>query len=169
MSLSDSEIDPFCPRCGEPTVPGTRFCRPCGFDLQADDEVTGAGQVVLLRLPGQPVIDLSGCLGKIGLVFLLLLLIGMANPGGGRRIRPQAREKACYANMRVLLGAIEMYNMDHPVLLTTVDDGVIETLRRENYLKGELSKPETGCAYSSQGDLSTDDGRVTCAMHGTVE
>ncbi len=169
MPLTDPDIDPFCPQCGEPTIPGTRFCRPCGCDLQADDEVTGAGQVVLLRLPDEPFIDVSGCLGKLGLGFLFLMLIGILIPSGTPHARPMAREKACYANMRVLLGAIEMYNMDHPVMLTTVDDGVIETLRRENYLKSQLSKPETACSYSSEGDLATDKGRITCAMHGTVE
>ncbi|HOT28652.1 MAG TPA: VIT domain-containing protein [Candidatus Ozemobacteraceae bacterium] len=85
-----------------------------------------------------------------------------------RKAREQSREKACYANMRVILGAVEMYNMDHDPMLCMVDDQVIDGLQQSNYLKGGINRPEAGCAYLSSGDL-TGGGVIYCAIHGTVE
>jgi len=85
-----------------------------------------------------------------------------------RKSREQSREKACYANIRVLLGAVEMYNMDNQTMLHMIDDQVIEGLKQSNYLKGAISKPETNCTYLNAGDL-TGQGRIYCAIHGCVE
>ncbi|MBP7632650.1 VWA domain-containing protein [Candidatus Ozemobacteraceae bacterium] len=85
-----------------------------------------------------------------------------------RKAREQAREKACYANMRVLLGAVEMYNMDQPSMLRMIDDQVIDGLQQSNYLKGGINRPESGCAYLSSGDI-TSGGVIYCALHGTIE
>ncbi|HEY9068695.1 MAG TPA: VIT domain-containing protein [Candidatus Ozemobacteraceae bacterium] len=85
-----------------------------------------------------------------------------------RKAREQSREKACYANMRVILGAVEMYNMDHPQPLRMVDEQVIDGLVQSNYLKGGISRPEARCAYLSSGDLCGT-GVVYCALHGAVE
>ncbi len=85
-----------------------------------------------------------------------------------RKAREQSREKACYANMRVILGAVEMYNMDHSSMLRMVDDQVITGLCQGNYLKGGINRPEAGCAYLSSGDL-TGNGVIYCAMHGAVD
>lgn len=85
-----------------------------------------------------------------------------------RKAREQSREKACYANMRVILGAVEMYNMDHNPMLCMVDGQVIDGLTQANYLKGSINKPENGCAYLSSGDLAGG-GVIYCALHGCVE
>ncbi len=85
-----------------------------------------------------------------------------------RKAREQAREKACYANMRVILGAVEMYNMDHPVMLQAIDERHLSPLKDMQYLKCEISRPETGCSYYTLGDL-TGNGMICCALHGTVE
>jgi len=84
-----------------------------------------------------------------------------------RKAREQAREKACYANIRVLLGAIEMYNMDNSAMESSMNSGVIDTLVSGNYLKGGISKPETNCGYL--GTNLTGQGRISCGVHGTVE
>jgi prepilin-type N-terminal cleavage/methylation domain-containing protein len=87
-----------------------------------------------------------------------------------RKAREQAREKACYANMRVILGAVEMYNMDNTAMITsTLGDvtGTVDTL--SGYLKGKVNKPESSCAYSISGNITLPDGRITCATHGSVE
>ncbi|MBQ3644361.1 MAG: hypothetical protein II961_07160 [Candidatus Riflebacteria bacterium] len=78
--------------------------------------------------------------------------------------RSSAREKACYSNMRVLQGAVEMYNMDHATMMSNLD---IPTLVKEGYLKGELRGPEPDCDYFSKGDLSKD-GCIFCKRHGCV-
>jgi prepilin-type N-terminal cleavage/methylation domain-containing protein len=89
-----------------------------------------------------------------------------------RKAREQAREKACYANMRVILGAVEMYNMDHTTMMTSIADADVTDASKEltsgQYLKGQVSKPESGCSYGASGDL-TGQGRITCSVHGQVE
>ncbi len=88
-----------------------------------------------------------------------------------RKSREQARGKACFANMRVLLGAIEMYNMDHTELVTNnIGDPTDPDnfLVKGGYLKGPLSKPESGCTYGVIGDISGT-GHIFCTVHGTVD
>lgn len=97
-------------------------------------------------------------------VMVIGILAAMAVPNF-RKAREQSRHKACYANQRVLLGAVEMYNMDNPVLMRDLD---IERLVQGKYLKGGISKPELGCNYASVGDL-TGSGKISCTLHGPVE
>lgn len=86
-----------------------------------------------------------------------------------RKARQQARQKACFANMRVIQGAVEMHNMDTNVMISTaLDDGVIGDLVSKKYLKAAPVAPETGCAYTASGNLAAE-GVVTCAIHGSVE
>ncbi|MDN5279973.1 MAG: type pilus assembly protein PilA [Clostridiales bacterium] len=85
-----------------------------------------------------------------------------------RKAREQAREKACYANMRVILGAVEMYNMDHTDMMTDMSSGNIDTLVSGKYLKSQISKPESGCGYTATGDLDGT-GLIQCDVHGTIE
>jgi prepilin-type N-terminal cleavage/methylation domain-containing protein len=85
-----------------------------------------------------------------------------------RKARQQAREKACYANMRVILGAVEMYNMDHTSMMSTMSSSMIDSLVSGDYLKSKITPPESGCSYSHTSDL-TDDGLIQCDVHGTVE
>ncbi|MGM0600790.1 MAG: competence type IV pilus major pilin ComGC [Candidatus Rifleibacteriota bacterium] len=84
-----------------------------------------------------------------------------------RKARGTARKTACFANQRVLLGATEMWNMDHPEMQTTLDKAFIEKLVEEGYLRSVPTCPAGG-TYSSTGDLSTADGEITCSEHGPV-
>lgn len=88
-----------------------------------------------------------------------------------RKAREQAREKACYANMRVILGAVEMYNMDNTSMMTALDDGDATTtagkLVSGKYLKSPVNRPETGCSYSGTSIDGT--GLIVCDFHGTIE
>jgi|GEM_PF-5156636 len=87
-----------------------------------------------------------------------------------RRAREEARKKACYANMRVILGATEMYNMDHSVMKKSLNDEDVRQsgeLVKEGYLKSGVTSPEPGCKYFSEGDL-TGNGQIRCTVHGTV-
>lgn len=87
-----------------------------------------------------------------------------------QRAKMQARKSACFANQRVLLGAIEMYNMDNATMKTSLspeDYGPGGVLVMKGYLTSGLSLPEPGCSYSSVGDLSKG-GSIKCAIHGGV-
>lgn len=104
----------------------------------------------------------------LGGIVIALGIVGVFAKGGSGRQRAIAREKACYANMRVLQAATEMYNMDNKVVLKRVD---ISRLQRGGYLKVPPVCPETGNRYESSGDLSQS-GHIRCvgrSGHGSVD
>ena len=98
-------------------------------------------------------------------IAIIGILAAMAIPNF-KKARASARQKACYSNIRVLQGAVEMYNMDVSTMMTTLNQG---TLRNGKYLKGtaDLMCPETSKqkGYKESGDL-TDNGEITCGYHG---
>ena len=100
-------------------------------------------------------------------IAIIGILAAMAIPNF-KKARESAREKACYSNIRVILGAVEMYNMDNSEMINTMNDGFIGNLVSAKYLKSAPAKPETNCVYSSVGDL-TDSGYIICTRHGGVD
>lgn len=82
-----------------------------------------------------------------------------------KKAREQARPKACASNMRVLMGAVEMYNMDNGVMMRVLDQ---ELLREGGYLRALVQCPEQVGTYGSVGDLSDENGRVACTIHGVI-
>ncbi|MBF0501037.1 MAG: hypothetical protein HQM09_12940 [Candidatus Riflebacteria bacterium] len=76
-----------------------------------------------------------------------------------------AQEKACYANIRLIQGAVEMYNMDHPQLIKNMDSSVLQILKNGQYISSIPTKPSPRCEYLNDGDL-TQNGRIICRLHG---
>ena len=74
------------------------------------------------------------------------------------------RQKACFSNIRILQGAVEMYNMDSKEMMSLLDE---EILIKGNYLKGPTSHPTVECQYVGK-NLDVD-GMVYCTYHGDVE
>ncbi len=104
-------------------------------------------------------------------IFIIGILINMIIPKYNRCVRPNARVKSCYSNIRVLQGAIEMYNMDHMTMISTSFD--LKPLEDENYLKKaeQFVSPNTSevsCKYDIDGDMSSG-GQVYCHYHGSVD
>lgn len=89
-----------------------------------------------------------------------------------RKARQQARQKACQSNMRVILGAIEMYNMDNSDGLTELKDDYVTSdggiLVSAKYLRAPITRPEAGCSYVNTGDMLSN-GQISCNQHGTIE
>ncbi|NLI77666.1 MAG: hypothetical protein GX442_14685 [Candidatus Riflebacteria bacterium] len=73
--------------------------------------------------------------------------------------------KTCAANRRVLMAAIECYNMDHSTMMTSLD---MSALVSGKYLKETLKCPEGG-TYVSSGDLTGATAGVACSKHGASE
>ena len=78
-----------------------------------------------------------------------------------KRSRYSTRTKTCWSNIRVIQGAVEMYNMDVATMAKTLD---IPELIKGKYLRSEPLLPEKDCYYDSYGDLSQD-GFVYCTRH----
>ena len=85
--------------------------------------------------------------------------------------RVLARAKACYANQRVALGAIEMYNMDNSTVMTTLDlNDLVDPagqLIAGKYLRNKMIMPEAQCRLRNYGNLS-ETGVIYCDYHGTL-
>jgi prepilin-type N-terminal cleavage/methylation domain-containing protein len=97
-------------------------------------------------------------------IAIIGILAAMAIPNF-KKAREQAREKACYSNIRVLLGAIEMYNMDHSEMMDTPDQDSLTGAA--GYLKAKVDCPESGGKY--EGSNLSKDGVLSCSIHGTVD
>jgi len=84
--------------------------------------------------------------------------------------RGQALQKACFANQRVLMGAIEMYNMDNDEMIKEITPDMFNAgglLLREKYLANPLRMPDPDCLIYSEGDLTGDSGQIRCKKHGS--
>ena len=70
----------------------------------------------------------------------------------------------CASNVRVIIDAVEMYNMDAYNGMSSLD---LEILVEKGYLKTRISVPTKECKYCSLGDLSKKDkGTIYCEYHG---
>ncbi|OQA05440.1 MAG: hypothetical protein BWY66_02494 [bacterium ADurb.Bin374] len=76
--------------------------------------------------------------------------------------------KACHANLRVLMGALEMLNMDYSQPLpATISENLQPSLVQLGYLKTPAVCPDGG-KYDLTG-LDTETPRATCSLHGNPE
>ncbi len=99
-------------------------------------------------------------------IAIIGILAAMAQPP--HRSRRYDSSKSCFSNIRVLLGALEMYNMDHDIMISEMNETVMDILFREKYLKQIPVGPvPRRCKYYNHGDL-TDTGVIYCEYHGSI-
>ena len=159
-----------CKVCNEKLNAGNRFCHSCGSSRKAiepllalDSEINK--QVLTNKRSAFTFIEVLISL------FVICVLAAISIPSHRMCYRTQAYDKACASNMRVLLGAIEMYNMDNTNTLRylqPVDYGPDGILVKQKYLKSPIQLPQKACKYLVSGDL-TKDGHIFCPKHGSVE
>ena len=87
-------------------------------------------------------------------------IVYLVTPNFNRR-RPPIRERLCKSNIKVILGAVEMYNIDSSSKMDVLN---IDNLLKGRYLKEVPVPPEDSCNYLSSGELS-EDGRIYCQYH----
>lgn len=104
---------------------------------------------------------------------LLIELTGQLDAYAANRLNSRDKDptKVCFANQHLLLGAIEMYNMDNKTIVGTFSD--VNELQRSlllpgGYLKSPLIIPDSGCSYSSVGNL-LENGYIVCSKHGNFD
>ncbi|PCJ21174.1 MAG: hypothetical protein COB02_00895 [Candidatus Cloacimonadota bacterium] len=83
-----------------------------------------------------------------------------------RQARIKSNTRACYANQKTILGALEMYNLDEGTDLKVEGKSTLATLVGRKYMQSAPADP--GC---KDGDnyRSNNDGDVWCVFHGTVD
>ena len=97
----------------------------------------------------------------IGCVLFIFLGPIPRKVGGRGSGSPQ---KACYSNIRVIQGAVEMYNMDSSKMMSDLKIG---DLRSGKYLKEDPEPPKKECSY--EGSRLDEEGSVYCTFHGDLQ
>ncbi|HAE39963.1 MAG TPA: hypothetical protein DCG57_15240 [Candidatus Riflebacteria bacterium] len=108
------------------------------------------------------------------LVFVCLLGVSFASGCcNAAQKRDEAYARACVANMRLMTGAIEFYNMDHPEMLKNVDFSMFQDgglMMKSSVLKQPIQLPTDKCSYSFTGNFAeVDAGVISCAAHRTIK
>ncbi|PKL45674.1 MAG: hypothetical protein CVV41_01350 [Candidatus Riflebacteria bacterium HGW-Riflebacteria-1] len=104
-------------------------------------------------------------LGELMVVIAVIAVLAAIATPNFRKAREQARDKACMANIRVLTGAVEMYNMDKTPMMTNLN---MELLIKNHFLKSPIIGAEKDCRYVASGNLN-EDGQIYCQLHGNLE
>lgn len=100
-------------------------------------------------------------LGELMIVVVIIAVLAAISIPNFRKSREQARDKACFANQRVLTGGVEMFNMDNANPMTSLN---IQELVSRGYLKSAPTGPERGCQY-----FFNQNGDMACRLHGSIE
>lgn len=161
-----------CDSCRQLMNEGEVFCRNCGTAKEKNrrEPLLFLSPAVVSRLR-------KSCSASISFVDVIIVFVivgvlaAIAIPNRRMCYRTQARDKACMANIRVITGAIEMYNMDNEEKISThLDDPTRNSasLVEKKYLKSPLMSPERECFYRIDGDM-TENGVISCDVHGTLE
>jgi prepilin-type N-terminal cleavage/methylation domain-containing protein len=81
--------------------------------------------------------------------------------------RERANTRACYANQKTVVGAVEMYNLDKNTKAT--DLGCFPALKSGGYLQSIPDDPGQGTGTSSDYSLTTDGNGIKCNIHGSIQ
>lgn len=100
-------------------------------------------------------------------IVIICMIIGMLSAmsmPNFKTSRWQSRQKACYSNIRVIQGAVEMYNMDKSTMMSDLNLSLLG-----NYIKNpnSIKCPEYDNARYVGTNLDSD-GEVYCTHHGDL-
>ena len=83
--------------------------------------------------------------------------------------RERANTRACYANQKTVVGAMEMYNLDKNTKRTNLDQGFFQALKSGGYLQSIPDDPGQGTGTSQNYKATNDGNGISCSQHGTIQ
>ena len=102
------------------------------------------------------------------LKFCLIVIIFISTCAFASRVI--VHDKSCLSNVRIIQGAIEMYNMDNSTMIERIEDNTFSLLVNGGYLKRIPKGLEKSCEYKSMGNMAENgNGIVFCTYHGDRE
>lgn len=85
------------------------------------------------------------------------------------RTKP-VNHRACYANQKVIVGAIEMYELDHKTKVLALDDARWKSFVSGGYMQSLPRDPDTEPPTSETYSITvTSPNGVTCSRHGPIQ
>jgi competence protein ComGC len=104
-------------------------------------------------------------------LFVFICLIAIYFTTGCGNDKKEAQAKLCRANMMIMQGCIELYNMDHRDMIETPTFEMFKEggiMRQKKYLKEGIKPASEKCKYLFKGNFAKD-GTISCEFHGTVK
>jgi len=172
--VEPSHEELLCPGCGNPVKSEHEFCRTCGTSLHHAG-LPDVEQAIALKLPEEKSLAqraFSLVLKAIVVLFILFIITLALFYRSWQEAKKEARMKACQANMRILEGAIDMWEMDNddqsigPGYMIRDSDGTPGPIADKiiGYIKRLPECREGGAYYYVPGKHW-----VRCSAHGTVD
>jgi len=84
-----------------------------------------------------------------------------------RQAREKSNQRACYANQKTILGALEMFNLDEGTQKIINGKAELDQLVLKKYLQSRPNDP--GCAGGENNYKSDAVGNVWCTFHGVID
>jgi prepilin-type N-terminal cleavage/methylation domain-containing protein len=83
--------------------------------------------------------------------------------------RERANTRACYANQKTIVGAMEMYNLDKNTKRTNLQGGFFGDLKSGGYLQSIPQDPGFGPGTSDKYKATTSGNGISCDNHGSIQ
>lgn len=82
--------------------------------------------------------------------------------------RERANTRACYANQKTVVGAVEMYNLDKNTKRSDLDQ-MWTALKSGGYLQSVPQDPGQGSGTSAHYKTTSSGNGISCTIHGTIQ
>lgn len=111
--------------------------------------------------------------------FFFMVVVAIFVPGF-RGAKKRANQRACFANQKTLMGAVEMYELDFNTRIGALDRPFLDALQENGYLQSVPSDPGAGegswqnyflVRVSEDSPLTTYgmNWSITCLHHGFIQ
>lgn len=105
-------------------------------------------------------------MGLAGLIVVTLASVAVPN---FKAARERANTRACYANQKTVVGAMEMYNLDKNTKRGRLDATFFHALKSGGYLQSVPQDPGQGPGSSGHYHESNEGNGIACKIHGAIQ